>query len=205
MPSEKGVTFKSTSGGWCQFSPADHRTLIFQSLATERNGHKLPNDADEWRREARRRAYELPEEKIQSTLPYLADLNRDDWEDEIYHDLLSVVMSARPKRNLLLAVEPPNAFRPLALRLHGQEPHRLYEFTVTIERLQIFVQLMLYHSFGISESPSLVDTHELERVADCITLALAQNSDVRSIGPCSTRVVGLRYVNCLILGSFGFL
>jgi hypothetical protein len=64
MPYDRGVTFESWGGGWCEFSPADHRRLIFQSLATERNGHKLPHDADEWRREARRRAYDLPDEKI---------------------------------------------------------------------------------------------------------------------------------------------
>jgi hypothetical protein len=71
MPYDKGVTFESWGGGLCEFSPADHRRLIFQSLATERNGNKLPYDADEWRREARRRAYELPDEKIESTLPQL--------------------------------------------------------------------------------------------------------------------------------------
>jgi hypothetical protein len=177
MPYDKGVTFESWGGGWCEFSPADHRRLIFQSLATERNGHKLPYDVDEWRREARRRAYELPDEKIQSTLPQLGDPNCDDWGDELYHDLLSVVMTAQPKRSLPLAGEPRDAFRPLASRLHGEMPPRLYELTVPTERLQEFVQLMLYHTFGISELDCLGDTRELEQVADCITRAFAQHSD----------------------------
>jgi len=43
----------------------------FFSYCTEGNGHKLPYDIDEWRREARRRAYELPDEKLKSTLPQL--------------------------------------------------------------------------------------------------------------------------------------
>lgn len=178
MPYDKGVMFKNWGGGWCEFSPADHRRLIFQSLATERNGHKLPYDADEWRREARRRAYELPDDKIKSTLPELGDPNYDDWGDELYHDLLNVVITAQPKRHLPLAGEPRDACRPLASRLHGHEPPRLYEFTIPAARLRDFVRLMLYHTFGISESASLMDTSELEQVADCITRTFVQNSDV---------------------------
>ncbi|OKO94553.1 hypothetical protein PENSUB_11820 [Penicillium subrubescens] len=178
MPYDRGVTFESWGGGWCEFSPADHRRLIFQSLATERNGHKLPHDADEWRREARRRAYDLPDEKIKSTLSQLGDPNYDDWGDELYHDLLSVVMTAQPKRSLPLAGEPRDAFRPLALRLHGETPPRLYEFTMPTERLRDIVRLMLYHSFGINKLDCLVGTGELDEVADCVTRTFAQYSDV---------------------------
>lgn len=178
MPYEKGVTFKSWGGGWCELSPADHRRLIFQSLATERNGHELPYDVDDWRREARRRAYGLPDEKIKSTLPQLGDPNYDEWGDELYHDLLSVVMTAQPKRNLPLAGEPRDAFRPLASRLHEREPPRLYRFTIPADRLRVFVQLMLYHTFEISGSPSWIGTWELELVTDCIIRAFVQSSDV---------------------------
>lgn len=118
----------------------------------------------------------MPDDKIKSTLPQLGDPNYDDWGDELYHDLLSVVMTAQPKRNLPLAGEPRDAFRPLASRLHGDAPPQLYEFAVPTERLRAFVQLMLYHSFGISESESLVDTCELEQVSDCIVRAFAQHS-----------------------------
>lgn len=177
MPYDKGVTFESWDGGWYEFSPADHRRLILQSLATEQNGHKLPYDADEWRREARRRAYELPDEKIRSTLPQLGDPNYDDWGDELFHDLLSVVMTAQPE-SLPPAGEPRDAFRPFPLRLHGDVPPRLYEFTVPDERLWDFVRLMVHHSFGISELDCLGDTGEFEKIVDCISQAFAQHSDV---------------------------
>lgn len=125
-----------------------------------------------------RRAYELPDEKIKSTLPQLGDPNDDDWGDELYHDLLSVVMTAQPKRGLPLAGEPRDAFRPLASRLHGDAPTQLYEYTGPTHRMREIVRLMLYRGFGIAEFDPLGDTCELEQVADCITRTFAQYSDV---------------------------
>jgi hypothetical protein len=87
-------------------------------------------------------------------------------------------MTAQPKRSLPLAGEPRDAFRPLALRLHGETPPRLYEFTMPTERLRDIVRLMLYHSFGINKLDCLVGTGELDEVADCVTRTFAQYSDV---------------------------
>ncbi|KAL1608210.1 hypothetical protein SLS60_003149 [Paraconiothyrium brasiliense] len=74
-------------------TPADHRRLLFQSLATHSlsTANNTINEAAR-RRYARRNAFDV-EERVRD----YASINRDDDGDEMYHDLLDVLQNNAPE------------------------------------------------------------------------------------------------------------
>ncbi|KAJ5577980.1 uncharacterized protein N7459_006944 [Penicillium hispanicum] len=158
------------------FYSEDCRRMVFQALATERRGDALPFDAEEWSRQARRRVFEDFDWKMRTNASDV-NVNCDEWGDELYHDLLDVLLSSQPSSSIASVGEHRDSFRPLAFRLHRGVPH-LHEFTIPIDRLRVTITFLLYYSFDILDGASPADSEEYEEAADCIVRAFVQDSEV---------------------------
>ncbi|KAK0719314.1 hypothetical protein B0H67DRAFT_467885, partial [Lasiosphaeris hirsuta] len=123
-------------------TPADHRRLIFQSLALSHE-HAL-YDASLARKLALRNAFDIDRE-------YLADLcltNHDDDGDEIYHDLLDVLYSTQP--DVIPGISPAHrdAFRPAAKTISAEKHIPLLRtLGIPAERFVSLVRLLLATQF----------------------------------------------------------
>lgn len=128
-------------GNYCRGrTPADHRRLLFQSLATYRDSRNTPLDVKKWRHQAERRAFELPDSRH-------AGINCDEDGDEMYHDVLDVVFSTQPIVSEALAPVERDEFRSIAKELHGNDI-RLHELMIPPGRLHALVKLLLVARFG---------------------------------------------------------
>ncbi|KAJ6121630.1 hypothetical protein N7512_004095 [Penicillium capsulatum] len=163
-------------GGSRDFTKTDKRRLLFQSLSTERNGARLPFDPDEWRREARRRTLDISAWKM-SHRNQSDHFCCDEWGDELYHDLLDVVMALQPERPLPVMGEPRDCFRPFVARMHNGAP-KLREFTISPDRLRVVVRFCLYHVFGLARKDHPVHAVDLEGATDCVMRAFPQDPDI---------------------------
>lgn len=107
---------------------ADHRRLIFQSFATNRGEGDTTFDEKKGREDARRQAFDFPDEDSPMSFAEYASTNFDDDGDQLFHDVLDFLSFTHPMRD-----RPPwapyhrEAFRPLAKRLHnfGLKLHHL--------------------------------------------------------------------------------
>ncbi|KAJ5092013.1 hypothetical protein NUU61_006883 [Penicillium alfredii] len=175
-PFPDSLSFNVFADSGRSLTPADCKRILFQGLATDRNGDRLPFDRDEWRRQARRRAFDFTDEK-RHWVQLEAVMNCDDWGDEMYADLVHVLFSAQPELPLPTAGAQRDSFRPLAARLHaGALP--LYHFTVSPERLRPFIRLLLFNFFGLHDRVKCVLPRDLDDTTECILRAFVQNSDV---------------------------
>lgn len=143
-------------------TPADHRRVLFQSLATTRDGEQIPFDPDNWRDQAERRAFnELAEYRLEN-----AGTNCDEDGDEMYHDVVDVMFSTQPEISEALAPVFRDEVRVLAKELHGD--CQLNLLSIPPERLCELVKSLLVAQFG--DCGMLLDEKffELECVAGCI-------------------------------------
>ncbi|KAK1753169.1 hypothetical protein QBC47DRAFT_431515 [Echria macrotheca] len=123
-----------------QRSKADHRRLIFQSLAARLDPTDKPDyDAESARRLALHNAFEVEHE---SRRDHCA-LNHDDDGDEIYHDLLDVLYGTQiTPRDPRYGPVPRDAFRPVAKQLAAEHDlDKLYDLGIPVDR---FVSLVKY-------------------------------------------------------------
>lgn len=175
-PSPKSLSPEPCGGGSRDFTEIDNRRLLFQSLSTERNGRLFPFDRDEWRREARRRTLEVSPRQM-SCRKQCDHFCCDEWGDELYHDLLDVVMSCQPPRPLPIMGERRDCFRPFVAGLHAEAPE-LREFTVSPDRLRAMVRFCLYHNLGLGNEDHPLHVGDLEGATDCIMRAFPQDRDI---------------------------
>lgn len=143
-------------------TPADHRRLLFQSLATDNDGKNIPLDVKEWQKQAERRAFELANYRHE-----FARTNCDEDGDEMYHDVLEVIFSTQPVVSEALAPVEQDELRSIAKELHGNDVH-LYELTIPPARLHTLVKLLLVARFGHCGMLPDEQVPELNRVADSI-------------------------------------
>lgn len=143
-------------------TPADHRRLLFQSLATDCDDRILPLDVKEWQQQAERRAFELTDYRHE-----FARINCDEDGDEMYHDVLEVIFSTQPVVDEALAPVEQDEFHSIAKKLHGNDVH-LHELTIPPARLQTLVKLLLVARFGHCGMLPDEQLPELSRVTDSI-------------------------------------
>lgn len=143
-------------------TPADHRRLLFQSLATDCDDKIIPLDVKEWQQQAERRAFELTDYRHE-----FARINCDEDGDEMYHDVLEVIFSTQPVVDEALAPVEQDEFRSIAKKLHGNDVH-LHGLTIPPARLHTLVKLLLVARFGHCGMLPDEQLPELSRVADSI-------------------------------------
>ncbi|KAK0709924.1 hypothetical protein B0T26DRAFT_679275 [Lasiosphaeria miniovina] len=130
-----------------QRSKADHRRLIFQSLASrlDREPHY---DAENARRLALHNAFEV---EYEARREYCA-LNHDGDGDEIYHDLLDVLYGTQIKHDPRYAPVHRDDFRPVAKQIAAENDlDRLYALGIPVDRFVALVKLLLDFQFTQSD------------------------------------------------------
>lgn len=142
----------------------DRNRVLFQSLATTRDGRKLPFGAEEWSRRAARRSSELTirsREDPENTIP----LNFDEFGDEMYHDTLSTIWASQ--KSFTDQLVRKEHFRELARELHGNDLH-LHHLSIPRDRFRCLVKLLLLAQFGHTGGMDIRRFPDLDRVVDSI-------------------------------------
>ena len=134
---------------------ADRDRILFQSLATTRDGRKLPFDAEEWSRRAARRLSELNARAS----------NFDEFGDEMYYDTLDCIFNSQEP----LTSQPVDRdhFRGLARELHGNDLH-LHHLSIPRDRFRCLVKLLLLCQFGDTGDMDIRRFPDLDRVVGSI-------------------------------------
>jgi hypothetical protein len=131
LPSRVPSVITETSSGLMR-SPADHRRLMFQSLATSRGAHA----PEETRSVASRH-----EPRDQG-----AEINADEGADDMYHDILDTLASTQPYIPPSFAPPSRDTFHALATELHDGAPS-LASLAISTDRLTSFLLLLLANNF----------------------------------------------------------
>lgn len=155
---------------------ADHRRMLFQSLATGRDGQKLSFDAEDWKIQAGRRASELHPGIINDNGNVVRMSNFDRFGDEMYYDTLDIIYATQITR-LPFGPVRYECFRQLARSLHGNNAY-LPHLTVSSERLRCLVKLLLITQLGIQEGINPFWYPDLDETVNCIINSFRQNSDI---------------------------
>jgi hypothetical protein len=143
LPSRVPSVITETSSGRMR-STADHRRLMFQSLATSRVARAL----GETRSVASRR-----EPRNQG-----AETNGDEHGDEMYHDILDTLASTQPYTPPSFAPPSRDKFHALATKLHESAAPSLSSLAISKDRLTSFLLLLLANNFAerlLDVSPDL--------------------------------------------------
>lgn len=151
---------------------ADHRRLIFQSLASAT--HTIPYDYENARKMALHEAFQADWE------PHLdfCSLNHDDDGDEIYHDLLDILYSTQEEKSPWLATVPRDAFRPVAKRIAIEnDVPSLYSIGIPINQFVSFVKLLLALQFAPGSSEAEVNLNDFESAAQSICAAFRAHEE----------------------------
>lgn len=157
----------------CSRTGEDIRRLIFQSLATGRDGKKVGFDEDLAKEQAHQRALSLPEAQN------YYGVNYDDDGDEMFHDLLDVLYFSQG-RLVNQAGVPRDAFRPLAKELCRNEDggrDLLRHLSIPQDDFRILVKLLVGTQFGRPEAPSEF-LSDWDDVTECIVGAFVQDPDI---------------------------
>jgi len=154
-------------------APADTRRLIFQSLATTRDGRKLPFDAEFARVQAERRAFDFSSVLNGDSWKVYAKTNYDEDGDEMFHDLLDVLYVVSQPPQVGRGGVPRDGFREFAKEFRGEQPERLHNLSIPQDEFQTLVKMLLVTQFGKPVAQIEQDA-DLDRVADCIVRVFAQ-------------------------------
>lgn len=166
---------RNFNNGLDERTPADHRRIMFQSLATTEDGRKLPFDMEDWKKQAERRAVELP--------PSLAPraefctTNCDDDGDEMFHDALDIMQLTKPDIDSPYGNVPRDCFRLLAKQYQGGG-FRLHELSIPPGRLHALVKLLPIAQFGHCDHLDIEKFSDLDRVTSCVVKAFHQDLNV---------------------------
>ncbi|KAF1948881.1 hypothetical protein CC80DRAFT_539395 [Byssothecium circinans] len=156
-------------------TPADHRRIIFQSLATGLEGKDLPLDLDTTITQVFENAttFAYGEEMCED----YAKPNYDDDGDEMYHDVLDVLFNTQPGFGPPIADIEREKFRELGKQLHNDEV-RVRDLSIPRKRMEDFVMLLLAVNF---EAGTLQYTDELQPAARSVVNAFCQSPEVNGI------------------------
>jgi hypothetical protein len=164
LPSRVSSVITETSSGLMR-SPADHRRLIFQSLATSRAAQ-----APETRSVA-------PVGSRKESQNQGAETNYDEDGDEMYHDILDALASTQPYIPPSYAPQSRDSFRALATELHKGAPP-LSSLAISNQRMLSFLLLLLANNF----LERLLDVGpDLKAVAHDMTASFCQDQQVEQI------------------------
>jgi hypothetical protein len=143
LPSRVPSVITETRSGRMR-SPADHRRLMFQSLATSRVAHAP---------EGTRSVASRREPRNQG-----AETNGDGHRDEMYHDILDTLASTQPYTPPAFAPPSRDTFHALATKLHEGAAPSLSSLAISKDRLTSFLSLLLANNFAerlLDVSPDL--------------------------------------------------
>ena len=101
----------------------------------------------------------------------------DDWGDEIYHDMLDVLVTSQPSPSYAARGELRDSFRPLASSLHRGAP-LLRELTIPVQTLRVFVKFLIYHTFGVSNDALPTGDDKYDLAVECIMRAFKFDFEV---------------------------
>lgn len=183
---QKASSVMTNTSGYRERSPADHRRLIFQSLATLHQGRCPPVDSDLARALAADNARNFPPGYRGGPVED-EDVNYDRDGDEMYHDVLDFLASTQPYVPPTYAEPHRNSFRSLARHFHEGAPS-LYDLAIPVPRLQAFLALLL-----ATNLPSRVVDHmedadlELDSVAQSIAACFDRLLEISVSVPSSER------------------
>ncbi len=125
---------------------ADHRRLLFQSLATI--AHDEPHIPESARQLALRNAFDVDSEGDRE----FCSLNHDDDGDELYHDLLDTLYSTQEEKKPWMAPVSRDAFRPVAKRIATEnEIPSLHTLGIRSELFVDLAKLLLALQFNPAE------------------------------------------------------
>lgn len=156
-------------------TPADYRRIMFQSLATTEDGKKLPLDIEDWKKQAERRAVELP-----LSLASRAEsrtTNCDDAGDEMFHDALTIMHITQPDIDSTQGNVSRDCFRSLAKQYQGGGFH-LNELSIPPGELHALVKLLLIAQFGPYDHLEIEGFSDLDRVTSCVVKAFHQDANM---------------------------
>jgi hypothetical protein len=147
LPSRVPSVITETRSGRMR-SPADHRRLMFQSLATSRVAHALGET----------RSVASPVGSRQEAQNQGAETNGDGHGDEMYHDILDTLASTQPYTPPSFAPPSRDKFHALATKLHEGAAPSLSSLAISKDRLTCFLSLLLANNFAerlLDVSPDL--------------------------------------------------
>lgn len=162
--SHKASSVLTNTSGYRERSPADHRRLIFQSLATLYHGRYPPVDSGLARALAAYNARDFPPGHRGGPVKD-KDINHDEDGDEMYHDVLDFLASTQPYVPPTYAGPCRDSFRDLAKSFHEGAPS-LYDLAISKPRLQAFLSLLLATNLQNRSIDCTIDADlELQSVA----------------------------------------
>ncbi|KAF2630902.1 hypothetical protein BU25DRAFT_489020 [Macroventuria anomochaeta] len=174
LPSRERSVINATVGHRVR-RPADHTRLIFQSLATSYDNFHVPPDVRAVQSLVVHNVARISAEQIHAFQD--ARMHFDEDGDEMYHDVLDVLVSTQPYVPPGFAEPSRDAFRALAKKLHEGAPS-LYELVVPQLRLEAFLSLLIATNFvdGVLDADQ-----DLEFVTRCIAASFRQRLNLRSV------------------------
>ncbi|KAK3315621.1 hypothetical protein B0H66DRAFT_347672 [Apodospora peruviana] len=173
-----------------QRSKADHRRLIFQSLAL-RLDHKPYYDAEAARRLALRNAFEV---EYESRREHCA-LNHDDDGDEIYHDLLDVLYGTQiTPSDPCYAPVYRDDFRPVAKQIAAEHDlDQIYALGIPVERFVALAKLLVGFQFTqlaeYRDRNGDLDLSGFDAAAQSVCAAFYHQNDAEHLGGTTSGVI----------------
>ncbi|KAF8195628.1 hypothetical protein K438DRAFT_1826253 [Mycena galopus ATCC 62051] len=150
-------------------TPADHRRLLFQGLATPRETtcpSLAPSNEQKWRAKAEHRAHEFGSPERQELLGDWAKTNRDEDGDEIFHDLVDIMFEMQPDGPDMPPHVRRDDFTQLAKTLvaeGGLCPVPLHSFSLARFDFSALVELLLVLHLGLENEDALPHNFEASR------------------------------------------
>ena len=138
LPSREQSVIPATVGYRIR-SPADHKRLIFQSLASPEDGSTVPVYGQASQSLAFHNDAMIADQQV-----YASDI--DDDGDEMYQDILDVLVSTQPYIPVGCAEPSRDAYRKLAKQLHEGAPS-VCELVAPRHRLESILSLILATNF----------------------------------------------------------
>ncbi|KAF7532062.1 hypothetical protein G7054_g8296 [Neopestalotiopsis clavispora] len=146
---------------------ADHRRLLFQSLAT--NTHESSSDPIK----ACQRATDNAQSSTDSRWTDWITVNFDDDGDEMYHDVLDVLHATQPETNPPYGDVKRDDFRDLAKTLAKDQP-QLHTLAIPRDEFTVFVTFLLALQFEHKSQPNL---SQYEDAARSLTALFCETGD----------------------------
>jgi hypothetical protein len=131
----------TTTAGYRERSPADHRRIIFQSLANSYPDSFPSFDRVSAMELAAKNARDFPPEYRGGPIDD-KDVNFDGDGDELFHDVLDFLASTMPYVPPTYAEPHRDSFRDLAKKFHADAPLLSY-LAVPRHRLEVWLSLLL--------------------------------------------------------------
>ncbi|KAI1073486.1 hypothetical protein F5B20DRAFT_513864 [Whalleya microplaca] len=157
------------ASNWCRTrTPADHRRMIFQSLATAYRDQA--HDSVKARELAPHNAYDVSESSREFAGP-----NHDDDGDEMYHDVLDVLYATQPETPLPLAPPKRDDFRPVAKRL-VQDRFRFSTLAIPRQRFVALARILLALQFEPNNGEPVTELSSFDGAVDSLVAAFCEDA-----------------------------